>query len=43
MQEHGSKYFARRPLPPPPADPGGGVKRSKVNFSEHDHVDYTIK
>ena len=27
MQQHGSKYFARRSH-----DPGGGVKRSKFNF-----------
>ena len=28
MQPHGSKYFARRPLP----DPGDGVNGSKFNF-----------
>ena len=30
------------PLPPPP-DPGGGVKMSKLTFSEHGHVAYQLK
>ena len=38
MQQHGSKYFARRP---PPPSPWGGVKSS--TFSEHGHVAYKIK
>ena len=29
MQQHGSKYFARRP---PPLDPGGGVKIQLLFF-----------
>ena len=32
MKQQGSKYFVRRPLPPPP-DPRDGVSRSKFNFS----------
>ena len=38
MQQHSSKYYARRtPVP------GVGVKRSKLTFSEHGHVSYQIK
>ena len=38
MQQHGSKYFARRPLPPPP-DPGDGMGSidHKSIFPEHGH------
>ena len=36
MQQHGSKYFVRRPLPPPPTL--GGFNRSKFSFSEHGHA-----
>ena len=39
MAKRGSIYFARRP-PPTPTDPGGGVKMSKLTFSEHCHVAY---
>ena len=39
MQQHGSKYFASRPLP----DPAVGVKRSTFKLSEHSHVTYQIK
>ena len=42
MQQHGSKYFAARP-PALTPDPVGGVKRSKLNLSEHSHVAYQIK
>ena len=42
MQICGSKYFARRRLLPP-QDPRGGVKMSKLAFSEHGHVAYQIK
>ena len=34
MQEHDSKYFARRPLPPP-NEPGDGVNRSEINFFQN--------
>ena len=40
MQQHGSKYFARRP---PPTTLGDGVNMSKFNFLEHGHVAYQIK
>ena len=43
MQQHGSKYFARRPLPPPPSDPGVGSKGQNSTFSQHGHVAYQIK
>ena len=36
MQQHGSKYFARRHL-------GDGVNRSNSTFSEYGHVAYQIK
>ena len=39
MQQHDSKYFARRP-PPPPRPWGLGQKST---FSEHDHVEHQIK
>ena len=32
MQQHCSKYFARRPYQPPSPDPRVGVKRSKFNL-----------
>ena len=32
MQQHGSKYFAHRPLPTCPLTLGIGVKRSNFNF-----------
>ena len=38
MQQHGSKYSARRH-----PHLGNGVNRSKINFSEHGHVAYQIK
>ena len=41
MQQHGSKYFARRPLPHP-LDPGDGVSRSKFNFFQN-MVTFNIK
>ena len=41
IQQHGSKYFACRPPTPNPLE--GGVKRSKFNLSEHDHVAFQIK
>ena len=42
MQQHGSKYFARRPLPI--SNSWGGVKRSKFNvFSHQCQVAYQIK
>ena len=39
MQQHGSKYFARRHT----LDPCGGVKWSKHFFSESSHVAFQIK
>ena len=39
MQQHGSKYFARRPLP----DPAVGSIGQKSTFSEQGHVAYQIK
>ena len=44
MQQHGSKYFARRPLlhPPPPTLEMGSVGQNRT-FSERDHVAYQIK
>ena len=39
MRQHGSKYFACRPLP----DPAVGVKSSTFKLSEHSHVAYQIK
>ena len=41
MQQHGSKYFARRP--PSPTTLGDEVNRSKLLFSEHCSVAYQIK
>ena len=38
MHQHGSKFFARRPLAL-----GDGVIRSKVTFLEHGHVACQIK
>ena len=38
MHQHGSKYFARRPLAL-----GDGVIRSEVTFLEHGHVACQIK
>ena len=44
MQHHGSKYFACRPHPStPPPDPGVGVSRQNLTFSEHGYVAYQIK
>ena len=42
MQQHGSKYFARRP-PPPELTLGVGSKDQNSTFSEHGHVAYQIK
>ena len=44
MQQHGSKYFARRPLPflSPPTLGMGSVGQNST-FSEHGHVGYEIK
>ena len=39
MQQHGCKYFARRP---PSSDPGW-VQKFKIIFSEQGHVAYQIK
>ena len=42
MQQHGSKYFARRPLPYP--QPWGLESLGqRSTFSEHGHVIYQIK
>ena len=41
MQQHGSKYFVRRP--PPSTHPGDGVCSSNLTTSEHGHVAYQIK
>ena len=38
MQQHGTKYFARRH-----PDPGDGANRSKFTFSEHGHIEYQFK
>ena len=45
MQQHGSKYCAYRPLPPPltPLTLGLGTKGQNSTFSEHGHVAYKIK
>ena len=45
MQQHGSKYCAHRPLPPPltPLTLGLGSKGQNSTFSEHGHVAYKIK
>ena len=40
MQQHGSKYFARRPPPIPRS--GGGAEGQIQLFKEHDHVAYQI-
>ena len=44
---YGSKCFALRLLPtippPPPSDPGDGVKRSISTYTHHCHVAYQIK
>ena len=47
MKQHGSKYFARRPLPatlshPPPTLGMGSVGQNST-FSEHGHVAYQTK
>ena len=45
MQQRGSKYFARRPRPPPSIPPSlwmGSVGK-KSFFSVHGHVTYQIK
>ena len=39
MQQHGSKYFARRP----PSDQGVASKGQNSTFLEHGHVVYQIK
>ena len=39
MQQHGSKYFARRHT----LDPGMGLKGQNIFFSESSHVTYQIK
>ena len=41
MQQHGSKYFARRPPPPTPPTLRMGSIGQNI-FSEHDHVAYQI-
>ena len=41
MQQHGSKHFACRPLPPTTL--GMGSVGQKSTFSEHGHVAYQIK
>ena len=41
MQQHGSKYFARRPPIPPTL--GMGSVGQNSTFSEHGHVAYQIK
>ena len=38
MQQHGTKYFARRH-----PDPGDGAKRSNLPFSEHGYIEYQFK
>ena len=39
MQEHGNKYFSRRPPTPIPRDPMGmGSKDQNSTFTDHDHV-----
>ena len=45
MQQHGSKYFAHRPLliHPHPPDHGFRVNRLNSTFSAHGHVAYQIK
>ena len=44
MQQHGLKYFARRPLPTHPTpDPADGSKVRNLTISEHGHVAYQIK
>ena len=47
MQQHGSKYFALRPLPAtlshPPPTLGMGSVGQNSNFSEHGHVAYQTK
>ena len=41
MQQHGSKYFARRPHPPPTL--GMGSIGQMTTFTEHGHTAYQIK
>ena len=40
--QHGSKYFARRPSPPPPPRPWGS-KGLNSTFSDYGHIAYKIK
>ena len=40
MQQHGSKYFARRP---PPPTLGVGLKGHISTILEHGHVAYQVK
>ena len=42
MQQHGSKYFARRP-PPSPTALGMGFISQNSTFSEYGHVAYQVK
>ena len=43
-QQHGIKYFARRPpTPPPDSRPWRWVKSQNSTFSEHGHIAYQIK
>ena len=39
MQQHGNKYFARRPLPDPPVESKG----QNSTFSEHGVCAYQVK
>ena len=43
MQQHVSKYFARRPSPAIAPTPGMGPVGQDSTFSEHGHVAYQIK
>ena len=43
MEQHGSKYFARRsPYPPPPTLGMGSIGQDSA-FSEQSHIAYQIK
>ena len=42
MKQQGSKYFVRRPLPPPPTLGMGSVGQN-LTFLEHGHVAYSFK